>query len=125
MPTRERVQQLVDAVIGGDHASAIAQFYADHASMQENAEPPRHGLASLVERERKVMAMMTSITSHAPDTVVIDGDRVAIHWVFDFVHKDGRTRRVDEVALQEWDGDKIVRERFFYDAASTAWQPAR
>ncbi len=125
MPSRERVQQLIDAVIAGDHASAIARFYAEHASMQENAEPPRRGLTGLVERERKVMDMMASITSHPPDTVVIDGDRVAIHWVFDFVHKDGRTRRIDEVALQEWDGDKIARERFFYDPASAAWQPAR
>jgi hypothetical protein len=24
-------------------------------------------------------------------------------------------RRVDEVALQEWRGDRIFRERFFYD----------
>jgi len=23
--------------------------------------------------------------------------------------------RIDEVALQEWRGDKIFRERFFYD----------
>jgi hypothetical protein len=26
-----------------------------------------------------------------------------------------RGRRVDEVAVQEWRGDKIFRERFFYD----------
>src|SRR5215510_6956258 len=37
MPTRERVQELIDAVVGGDHAEAIARFYTDDASMQENA----------------------------------------------------------------------------------------
>ena len=27
----------------------------------------------------------------------------------------GKVHRVDEVAIQEWRGDKIFRERFFYD----------
>jgi hypothetical protein len=27
-------------------------------------------------------------------------------------------RRVDEVALQEWRGDRIFRERFFYDPST-------
>jgi hypothetical protein len=29
--------------------------------------------------------------------------------------KTGSVRRVDEVALQEWRGDRVFRERFFYD----------
>jgi hypothetical protein len=32
--------------------------------------------------------------------------------------KSGKVRRVDEVALQEWRGDKIVRKRFFYDPSA-------
>ena len=44
-----------------------------------------------------------------------EGDRVAIHWNFELTDKDGKTRRFDEVALQEWRGDRIFRERFFYD----------
>jgi len=31
--------------------------------------------------------------------------------------KSGQVRRFDEVSLQEWRGDKIFRERFFYDPA--------
>jgi ketosteroid isomerase-like protein len=46
---------------------------------------------------------------------VVEGDRVAIHWIFELTDKSGKVHRVDEVALQEWRGDKISRERFFYD----------
>ena len=46
---------------------------------------------------------------------VVEGDRVAIHWIFEFTDHSGKTRRIDEVALQEWRGDRIFRERFFYD----------
>lgn len=122
MPTRERVEELIDAVVAGDHADAIARFYTEDATMQENAALPRRGLGNLVERERKVTAAVARIVSHRPDIVVIDGDRVAIHWVFEFTHQDGRVRIVDEVALQIWDGDKIARERFFYDSPAAAWR---
>ena len=50
--------------------------------------------------------------------MLIDGDRVAIHWIFDFTLPDGSTRRFDEMALQTWRGELIVRERFFYDPAT-------
>jgi ketosteroid isomerase-like protein len=122
MPTRERVQQLIDAVVTGDHAEAIAQFYTDDATMQENASEPRRGLANLVARERKVTEAVAKIVTHRPDTVVIEGDHVAIHWVFEFTRGDGQVRIVDEVALQTWSGDKIARERFFYDSPSAAWR---
>jgi ketosteroid isomerase-like protein len=48
-------------------------------------------------------------------TSVVEGDRVAIHWIFELTDKSGTVHRIDEVALQEWRGDKIFRERFFYD----------
>ena len=123
MPTRERVQEFITTVVTGDHAEAIGRFYTETASMQENAGEPRSGLQNLVDRERKATEKVAKIVTHTPDMIVIDGDRVAIHWVFEFTHQDGRTRIVDEVALQIWEGDKIARERFFYDSPSAAWRP--
>ena len=46
---------------------------------------------------------------------VVEGDRVAIHWIFELTQKSGKVHRFDEVSLQEWRADKIFRERFFYD----------
>jgi len=123
MPTRDRVQELITAVVHGDHAEAIARFYTEDASMQENASEPRRGRAQLVDRERQVTAKVARIVTHPPDSVVIDGDRVAIHWVFEFTHQDGRIRIVDEVALQIWNGELIASERFFYDSAAAGWRP--
>ena len=120
MPTRERVQELITAVVTGDHAEAIGRFYTETATMQENAGEPRRGLANLVSRERKVTEAVAKIVTHPPDMVIVDGDHVAIHWVFEFVYQSGKTGRFDEVALQEWRGDKVFRERFFYDPSKPA-----
>jgi ketosteroid isomerase-like protein len=68
----------------------------------------------LVAHERAVLERVKSAPSTCVASVV-EGDRVAINWVFEFVYKSGKTGRFDEVALQEWRGDKVFRERFFYD----------
>jgi len=122
MPAREVVDRFIAAVRTEQHADAIAAFYAEHATMQEVESEPRVGLANLVAREQAVLDAIASVKTHEPDFVAIDGDRVAIHWVFEFTGKDGRRRIVDEMAMQVWEGDKIVRERFFYDRAACAWR---
>jgi hypothetical protein len=38
-----------------------------------------------------------------------------IHWVFEFTARDGAAIRLDELALQRWQGDRIAQERFYYD----------
>ena len=114
MPTRERLDEFIAVVVSGDHAGAIERYYTEDSSMQENAAPPRVGRDVLVARERGILALMSHVYSKAV-TSVLEGDRVAIHWIFELTDKSGKVRRVDEVALQEWRGDRIFRERFFYD----------
>ena len=38
-------------------------------------------------------------------------------WVFDFTDAADRSFRIDELTLQTWRGERIVRERFYYDPA--------
>ena len=117
MPSRARLDEFIAVVASGDHAGAIERYYTEDASMQENTAPPRVGRDGLVERERGVLARMSHVYSRAMSSVLED-DRVAIHWIFELTDKSGAVRRVDEVALQEWRGDRIFRERFFYDPST-------
>jgi predicted SnoaL-like aldol condensation-catalyzing enzyme len=114
MPSRARLDEFIAVVESGDHAGAIERYYTEDASMQENAASPRVGRAALVAHEKAALARMSEIHSKCVLSVV-EGDRVAIHWNFVLTEKSGLVRRFDEIALQEWRGDKIFRERFFYD----------
>jgi ketosteroid isomerase-like protein len=116
MPTRARLDEFIAVVESSDHAGAIERYYTEDASMQENAAPPRVGRDALVAHERGVLSQMQHVYSKAM-TSTVEGDRVAIHWIFELTDLAGKIHRIDEVALQEWRGDKIVRERFFYDPA--------
>lgn len=117
MPSRETVERFIRTVESNDHVRAIEEFYAEEASMQENTAPPRVGRDVLVAHEAAVLAR-TKVHTHKVATFLVDGDHVAINWVFEMTGQDGVTRRLDEMALQLWRGDKIVRERFFYDPAA-------
>ncbi len=114
MPSRARLDEFIAVVESGDHAGAIERYYTEDATMQENAMAPRVGRDTLVAHEKAVLARMENVYSKCVSSVV-EGDRVAIHWNFVLTDKSGQVRRFDEIAWQEWRGDKIFRERFIYD----------
>ena len=117
MPTRERVQAFVDMVEANKFVEAIREFYTEDASMQENLGAVRAGRDALVAGEEAVLKSVKGITTRPGTAFVADGERVAVNWVFDIVTADGRRYALDELAWQVWRGDRIVRERFYYDPA--------
>ncbi len=115
MPTRARVGEFVDVVLSGRHDEAIKQFYTEDASMQENLGDPRVGRDKLVAGERATMAKFARIDTAINGPVLIEGDTVVINWIFTFTAADGKTFSIDEIAHQTWRGERIARERFYYD----------
>jgi SnoaL-like domain len=115
MPSQAAVNQLVALVEAGQFVEALETCYADDASMQENGDPPRVGLANLVAHERRVMAAFKQVHARRSGPVFIDGDYVVINWVFEFTNAAGVTVTLDELAHQHWRGDEVRQERFYYD----------
>lgn len=111
----EAVAALVAMVENRQFLEAIERFYAEHATMQENNAPPRVGLPALLEGERYALAnRLKEIHECRAASYVVDGDRAAINWVFEYTDYEGARHRLDEIAYQRWENGKIVQERFFY-----------
>lgn len=117
MPNRDAVEEFVQLVEQGKFELSMTRFYMDDATTQENNDAPRSGLNVLLERERQTLATFKTIRAQAIRPILIDGDRVAINWIFEFDHPAGFMLRLDEIAFQTWSGDKLASERFFYDPA--------
>lgn len=119
--TRQRVEMLIAMAEQGKFLEAIQEFYAEDATMQENNQPPRVGLAALLENERRVLASLKEIRVNRADSFIVDGDRAAINWVDHFIDFQGRELQRNELAYQVWRDGKIACERFFYagDAMKT------
>jgi ketosteroid isomerase-like protein len=117
MPSRERVNAFVAAVRDGRYVEAIADFYWPEASMCDNQGEARGGRDALIAHEKATMARVRSIITREAGPVLVDGDRVAVRWLFEFTLPDGAVRRLEEIAWQTWRGDRILEERFFFDPA--------
>ena len=115
MPTRETLDRFVARVQQNAHVEAIQEFYAQDASMQENYAPPRVGRDALVAHETSALARAASVQSTCVHPVFVNGNHVVIRWIFEFTWKDGSSGRIEELAYQRWEGERIVHEQFFYD----------
>jgi len=117
MPTPARLEAFIAAVEGGAHAQAIEDYYTEDATMRENQAEPRRGRSTLVAQESAVLDRTESVTSTCVRPVLVNGDHVAIHWIFEFAFKGGSRMHMEEIAWQRWDGERIAEEQFFYDPA--------
>jgi len=120
MPTAETLERFIALVEANAHAEAIEQFYAPDASMQENQSEPRVGRDRLVANERRILATAKTVSSRCVRPVFVNGDYVVIRWIFSFEWLDGTKSRMEELAYQRWDGERVQQETFFYDRAQLA-----
>ena len=119
MSIKPQVLDLIRLVEAGKMLDAITTYYDENMAMQENTLPPVVGFATNYEREAafygSLLALKFTLVS-----VVVEGDRAVINWVFDYTTADGKQYRMDEIAVQTWRNGKIVHERFIYDTATLA-----
>jgi SnoaL-like domain len=123
MPSPHTLERFIARVEQNAHVEAIEEFYTAGASMQENQSAPRVGRDALVANERRALARAEAVRSTCVRPVFVDGDLVVIRWIFEFDLKDGGTMRIEELAYQRWEGERIVEEQFFYDPKQFIPQP--
>ena len=117
MPSQETLERFIARVEENAHAEAVEEFYTENSSMRENQAEPRVGRELHVAHERKIFAMAKSVHSHCVRPVFVSGDNVVIRWIFEFEWPDGTVTRMEELAYQRWEGERIAEEQFFYDPA--------
>jgi hypothetical protein len=115
MPSHDTLERFIARVESNAHVEAIQEFYTDGASMQENFNAPRVGRDTLVAHEAAALARAASVESTCVRPVFVNGDHVVVRWIFVFTWKDGTQGRIEELAYQRWDGERIAQEQFFYD----------
>ena len=126
MPSNETLERFIARVEQNAHAEAIEEFYIESGSMRENMAAPRVGRAQLVAHERQVLQRARSVHSICIRPVLVSGSTVVVRWIFTFEWLDGSSTRMEELAYQRWEGERIAEEQFFYDPAQLApRKPAR
>jgi SnoaL-like domain len=117
MPSQETLERFVARVESNAHDKAVEEFYTEDSSMQENLGPPRVGRDKHIAAEKQILGMVKSMTSTCVRPVFVSGDHVVIRWIFNFEFLNGTAMRMEELAYQRWEGERIAEETFFYDPA--------
>lgn len=123
MKTMDIAKQLVELCRQGKNDEAINTLFADDVVSVEAAVPPG------MEREAKGLAALKAKAAwwrdnHVVHSGTVNGpwphdDRFVVGFQFDVTHKpSGQRMKMDEVALYQVKGGKIVREEFFYDMST-------
>ena len=123
MPTADTLEKFIARVEQNAHAEAIEEFYTADSTMQENQSSPRVGREANIAKERRVLAKAKAVSSKCVRPVFVNGDRVVIRWIFQFEWPDQTVTRMDELAYQRWEGERIAEETFFYDPAQLVPKP--
>lgn len=123
MPTTDTLERFIALVEANQHVEAVEAFYTEDSTMQENLAPPRVGRERHAAGERQVMARARRIHSQCVRPVLVNADHVVIRWIFEFEWQDGSITRMEELAWQRWQGERIAEETFFYDPAQRVPRP--
>lgn len=115
MPSQAALSDFVSLIERGEFIASMERFMTPDATQQENLDPPRAGLETLLAHEHAFLATIKSVRVTRNGPLFVAGDHVIIDWVFAFEFTDGSKVNLDELACQTWRGDKLTAERFYYD----------
>lgn len=105
------------AMIGqGQLLEAFEQYYAENVVMEEAGETPREGKDVNREYEKKFLGMVKEIHGGGVDAFTSneeEGVTMVQNWM-DVTFNDGNRIKMDQVAVQKWEGDQIVHEKFYH-----------
>ncbi len=106
------VEELVSLALEGKWEIAFEKFYHPDLEKTDLDGIPVSGIQKNIENGRLFSSRISNIRDFSCTGTIVKEKRSFIVWSFDF-DVDGNPFKVTEVAIQDWENGKIVRERFF------------
>lgn len=114
----ERAQKMYQMIGEGNMLEAFENYYHDDVVMVEVTGDKREGKDANREFEKNWLAGIKEMHGGGVNAITSNEDAgvtMVEAWT-DMTFKDGNRVKMEEVAVQKWDGDKIIHERFYYNA---------
>ncbi len=113
----DQAKAMYQMVGQGQMAEAFEKFYDENVVMVEPNGDTTEGKNANREREKKFSESVkemhgggvNGITSNEEESITM------VEAWMDITFQDGNRMKIEEVAVQKWNGDKIVHERFYFN----------
>lgn len=114
----EKAQALYDQIAKGEVMAAFERYYDDKVVMVEPTET-REGKEFCRQYEIDFLESIEEF--HGLDVKSMSSDEehgtVFIEVAMDVTFKGGNRVNMEQVAVQKWEGNHIIHERFYYNAS--------
>lgn len=107
------VAELADLTVHGKSLDAFEKFYADDLEKADVDGVVVRGKAANRQAGLDLLSKITAVRDFSCRGSVVSGHRAFVTWHIDFDHADFGPTEFNEVAIQDWQDGKIVRERIF------------
>lgn len=112
----EKVTELYELINTGTLMAGFEKFYAENVTMQEIGEEPRAGKQT--NRVHEIDFLETVKEFHGAGVEAITSNEKArktmVESWMDVTYQNGMRLKTEQVAVQTWDGDFIIKEIFYH-----------
>jgi ketosteroid isomerase-like protein len=116
-PLRVLARRIVDLTVTHDDEGAFA-LYSENVESTEPGMPPAVGIGA-IRQKFQMWRGMVSDSSWRARNVWVERNCIIIEWSGEVTFAaTGKRASLNEVAIHEIEGGKIVRERFYYDRSA-------
>ncbi|AFD08394.1 SnoaL-like domain-containing protein [Solitalea canadensis] len=112
----EKAKALYVMVGEGKILEAFEKFYSDRVTMEELGEEPRKGKEINLNYEKNWLAGIKEFHGSGVDAITSneeEGVTMVESWM-DLTFQNGQRMNLEQVAVQRWENDHIVYEKFYH-----------
>jgi hypothetical protein len=117
MSYMDKAKALNQMIGEGKVMEAFEKFYAENVVMIEATGEVREGKEKNREFQKQFFSSVKDVHGGGVYSITSNeetGVTMVESWM-DASFADGNRMKMEEVAIQQWKGDQIVRERFYYN----------
>lgn len=114
----EKVQAVYDMIFSGQLMEAFEKYYSEDVVMHEATGHVRNGKEENRKYEQQFLDSLEQIHGGGVDAIASneeEGVTMVESWM-EVTFKDGNRVKLEQVAVQRWEGDFVIHERFYYNA---------
>ena len=117
MTYKEKAQDIYNMLGQGQLLAAFDKYYAEGVIMEEPAGK-RVGKTACREYEEQFLNNIQEFHDLQVKSLTSDEDNgvTTVENMMEVTFKDGNRVKMEQVAVQKWEGDQIVHARFYYNA---------
>jgi ketosteroid isomerase-like protein len=113
----DKARNIYEMMGQGKMLEAFEKYYHKDVVMIEATGDTRKGKEANLKFQKDFLGMIKEVHGSGINAVTSnekEGTTMVESWM-DVTYKDGKRAKMEEVAVQKWQGDQIIKERFYYN----------